>query len=118
MAHSVQIFKGGSPWGEATRVQIMVMITVGKRPDRPEGTEALGLTTELWDCLTNCWHQQPEGRITISDVLAFLNSTWVLIHIRDETMYAQSMIPEFRRTRVSWWALRDPNYRSAGQRRS
>ena len=78
MDHSIQIFKGEPPWGKATAVEIMTKIIFGKRPDRPEGTEALGLTTELWNCLTNCLHHKPEDRITISEVLAFLNSTWVL----------------------------------------
>lgn len=62
----------------------MTMIVFGDRPDRPEGTEALGLTTELWNCLTKCWHENPEERIGISEVLALLNSTWVLPLIQDQ----------------------------------
>ena len=83
---SVQIFKGEPPWGGATAAQIMTKIMLGERPGRPEGTEAFGLTTELWDCLTVCWRQKPEDRITISEVLALLNSTWVLPLIQDQTI--------------------------------
>ena len=72
---SVQIFKGGSPWGQATAPQIMTNIALAKRPSRPKGAEPLELTTEVWNCLTRCWHQNPEERMTISEVLALLNTT-------------------------------------------
>lgn len=68
----------------------MTKITLGERPRRPEGTEALGLTTGLWDCLTNCWHTKPEDRITISQVLTFLTSMCVHSHIEDQTLCACS----------------------------
>ena len=52
----------------------MINILLGKRPNRPEGMESSGLTTEVWHCLTECWHQNPEERKTISDVLDLLDS--------------------------------------------
>ncbi|KAF9644876.1 kinase-like protein [Thelephora ganbajun] len=72
---AVEMFKGGSPWGQATAREVMTNITLNKRPDRPKNTEPLGLTTELWNCLTKCWCERPEDRIPISEVLALLNST-------------------------------------------
>jgi len=72
---ALEMFKGESPWGQATASGIMTNITLGKRPDRPKGMEQLGLTTEVWNCLTKCWRQNPEERMTISEVLALLNST-------------------------------------------
>ena len=68
----------------------MTKIILEKRPDRPEGAEAFGLTTVLWNCLTECLHQKPEDRITISEVLGFLNSTWVLPLTQDQTFGAYS----------------------------
>ena len=56
----------------------MTNITIGRRPGRPEGGQSFGLTTEIWNCLQMCWRQQPAERITISDAVALLNSTWVL----------------------------------------
>ena len=56
----------------------MTKITLGQRPTRPEGMKARGLTTELWCSLTKCWHENPEDRITISEILELLNSTSVL----------------------------------------
>ena len=64
----------------------MTNITLGKRPDRPGGTELFGLTTEVWNCLTECWRQNPEERITISKALALLNSTWVHHLAQGQTM--------------------------------
>lgn len=64
----------------------MTKIMLGKRPGRPEGTETLGLTTELWNYLTACWRQKPEDRITISKVLTLLKSMWVLPLIEDQTI--------------------------------
>ena len=84
MNPSMQIFKGEPPWGKATAAQVMTKITLGERPSRPEGAEALGLTTGLWNRLTDCWHEKPEDRITISQVLAFLTSTRVRFHIEDQ----------------------------------
>ena len=68
----------------------MTKIVLGERPERPEGAEALGLTTELWNCLKKCWDQKPEGRIGISEVLALLNSMWVLPLICDQPIDACS----------------------------
>lgn len=90
MDRSTQIFKGEPPWGKITAAEIMTKIMLEERPDRPEGTEALGLTTELWDCLTNCLHQKAEDRITISEVLVFLNSMWVPPLVQDQTFGAYS----------------------------
>ena len=54
----------------------MTKIILGERPDRPEGTGALGLTAAV-ELSNGVWHQKPEDRTTISEVLALLNSTWV-----------------------------------------
>jgi hypothetical protein len=64
----------------------MTNITLAKRPNRPKGTELLGLTTEVWNCLTGCWHQDPEKRMTISEVLVLLDSTWVIHFTQDQTI--------------------------------
>lgn len=90
MDPSMQIFKGEPPWGKATAAQVMTKITLGERPSRPEGAEALGLTTGLWNRLTNCWHEKPDDRITISQVLTFLTSTCVRPHIEGQMPGAYS----------------------------
>ena len=43
----IRLFKGEPPWGEATAARIMTKIVLGERPDRPEATGALGLTTAV-----------------------------------------------------------------------
>ena len=60
----------------------MTKIIVGERPDRPEGTVAFGLTTELWNYLTKCWRHDPGDRIAIPEVLALLNSMCALPFIQ------------------------------------
>jgi len=69
-----QIWKGESPWGQATAVQVMTKITLGELPPRPKGTRAPGLT-KLWNNLAMCWHANPEKRITISEILKLLRLT-------------------------------------------
>lgn len=60
----------------------MTKITLGECPVRPESTKALGLTTELWNGLTKCWHVNPNDRITISEILVLLRYVWVLFPTR------------------------------------
>jgi len=50
----------------------MTKITLGELPVHPEGSEARGLTTELWNGLAKCWHTKPEDRITVPEVLELL----------------------------------------------
>lgn len=76
-----QIWNGECPWGRVTTFQVMTKITLGEFPARPEGTKALGLTTKLWNNLTECWHANPEDRITIPEILEIICSTWVLSFI-------------------------------------
>ena len=56
----------------------MTKITLGDLPIRPERDKASGLTTKLWNGLTECWHTKPEDRITIPEVLELIYSLWVL----------------------------------------
>lgn len=56
----------------------MTKITLGELPVRPERDKASGLTTNLWNGLTKCWHTKPEDRITIPEVLELIYSLWVL----------------------------------------
>ena len=56
----------------------MTKIVLGERPARPESTKALGLTTELWNGLTKCWHVNPKERVTIPEILVLLRYVWVL----------------------------------------
>jgi len=56
----------------------MTKITLGELPVRPERDQASGLTTKMWNGLTECWHTKPEDRITIPEALKLFNSQWVL----------------------------------------
>ena len=64
----------------------MTKITLGELPARPEGTKAPGLTTELWNGLMRCWDRNPKGRITISEILQLMRSTWVFSFLRDRSV--------------------------------
>ena len=57
----------------------VVKILEGERPRRPEGTEGVWFTEDLWELLVRCWAAKAQSRPSIKDVLERLervSSTW------------------------------------------
>ena len=50
----------------------MFKITSGGQPDRPLGTQELGLVDPIWDMTVSCWQQDPSHRPIITTVVGFL----------------------------------------------
>jgi len=56
----------------------MFKITSGGQPDRPLGTQELGLVDPIWDMTVNCWQQDPAHRPIITTVVGFLREFYTL----------------------------------------
>ena len=65
----LKVFTGRIPFPDANNVQVILLISKGKRPPKPAGGEALGLVPALWRLTEECWRQNPERRPDIDNVL-------------------------------------------------
>ncbi|KAF9789522.1 kinase-like domain-containing protein [Thelephora terrestris] len=65
----VEVFTGKIPFPDAINVQVIILMSKGDRPSKPPGVEALGLVPALWKLTEECWHQSPERRPDIANVL-------------------------------------------------
>ena len=67
--HVLKVFTGKIPFPETINVQVIILMSKGERPQKPPGVEALGLVPALWKLTEDCWHQTPERRPDIANVL-------------------------------------------------
>ena len=49
------------------------VVLEGKRPPRPNGSESLGITDEVWDLLELCWAEDASSRPTVDYVVGCLD---------------------------------------------
>ena len=66
---TVEVFTGKVPFGNMKNGSIAIQIVNGKRPARPQGTEKLGLTAEMWKFIEKCWTANPKRRPTIDEMV-------------------------------------------------
>ena len=52
----------------------------GKRPDRPQEAQKLGLTDSMWDMTVRCWHQDSAQRPTMPEVVVLLRELLMPSH--------------------------------------
>jgi len=69
---AVEVFSGMVPFGNMKNESVVIQIASGKRPAKPQATEQLGLTAEMWKFIERCWNANPNKRPTIDQVV----STW------------------------------------------
>ena len=70
-----EVLSGKVPFAPFNRYIVMRKIMEGERPERPEGTEGVWFTDDLWRMLKLCWAAQPERRPRIAVVLGCLKRT-------------------------------------------
>lgn len=56
------MFTGLIPFNGMSEIQTLLAVINGKRPPRPEHTDRLGLTDELWGIMQLCWASDPNLR--------------------------------------------------------
>jgi len=48
---------------------VVLAVTFGERPPKPENAEKIGMTEVAWDLLTECWKEDKTARPIIIQVL-------------------------------------------------
>lgn len=67
----VQTFFDSVPFHGKTDIQIVRLVTNGKRPDRLESPR---MEDDTWDLIQRCWESIPSTRWTIEDIATALAS--------------------------------------------
>ena len=65
----IEVFTGELPFGDVRHQKAVLMISRERRPEKPCGAESRGLTTEIWEFIQRCWHQNPTERPDIGAVV-------------------------------------------------
>ena len=67
-----EVLSGQAPFTPFKDFIVMRKVIEGERPVRPEGSEGIWFTDDLWETLNRCWATQPENRPSIEAVLECL----------------------------------------------
>jgi len=98
---SVEVFTGNVPFGNMRNKFVDVQIVDGKRPNRPQAGEQVGLTEEMWKSIGKCWTEDPNKRPVIDEVVRAWDG------FVSEYVASRSASPATRRTapRENGWTL-------------
>ena len=66
---AVEVFTGKIPLEEQKNEAVVLRISRGSGPEIPRNAQGVGLTSEMWGLLENCWQQNPSKRPTIEEVV-------------------------------------------------
>ena len=66
---AVEVFTGTLPFEGRTFAMAALDALGGKRPEIPGNAQEIGLTSEMLKFLESCWHQDPEKRPTMEEVV-------------------------------------------------
>jgi hypothetical protein len=67
-----EVLSGRVPLYQFMNLVVSGMVFGGRRPGRPEGSEGVWFTNELWAMLERCWAHQPNDRPGAEGVLQCL----------------------------------------------
>ena len=81
-----EVFTGKLPFENQGRSRATSRMLNGARPQYPQNAEVVGLTTEIWEFLERCWHQDLIERPTIDEVVR----TWERFLGNDESVQEPS----------------------------
>ena len=69
----LEVLSGQIPFTRGCNVfMVMSQVVAGERPGRPQGTEGMWFSDDLWVMLQACWSHQPNDRPTVEAVLQCL----------------------------------------------
>lgn len=66
---AVEVFTGKVPFSNLKNESVVIQIVGGKRPEKPQAAEQLGLTAEMWKFIEKCWNANPNKRPSINEVV-------------------------------------------------
>ena len=73
----LEVLTGQPPFPHYRDFVVMRKVIEGHRPERPEGTEGMWVTDDLWRMLELCWEIRRESRPSIETVLECLGrASW------------------------------------------
>ena len=75
----LEVLSGRAPFAPYNEFMVMRLVTEGKHPERPKGSEGVWFTDDLWRMLNLCWDIRPESRPGIGVILEDLeraSSDW------------------------------------------
>ena len=67
-----EVLSGQVPFAPFHCYNVILMVTLGERPKRPNGPEGAWFTNDLWRMLNRCWETQPQCRPGVGIVLGCL----------------------------------------------
>ena len=68
-----QVLTGTPPFAGQQGPELACQVVLeGKRPPRPNGSESLGITDEIWALLELCWAKDASSRPAVNDVVVCL----------------------------------------------
>jgi hypothetical protein len=65
----VEVFTGTVPFGGIRSSEVVIRVTEGKRPERPDHP---GFTEPFWKLTQRCWSQRAQGRPKMEEVIKVL----------------------------------------------
>ncbi|KAF9780774.1 kinase-like domain-containing protein [Thelephora terrestris] len=68
------------PFSQYENVVVVRKVIEGERPPRPQGTEGVLFTVDIWITLQQCWESNPSDRPDVKDVLHRLEVSRSLAH--------------------------------------
>ena len=70
-----RLFVGQPPYNGQSPAKTAALISRGVTPGFPQNAEDVGLSTQMQNFLTRCWHANPTKRPTIDEVVETLEFT-------------------------------------------
>lgn len=67
-----EVLRGKVPFYRDTNLSVVVMVSDGQRPKRPQGAKGAWFGDNVWNLLQRCWEPSPGDRPGIEDVLDLL----------------------------------------------
>lgn len=65
-----QVLMGAPPFASRQKQELACEVALeGKRPPRPNNSESLGITDEIWELLELCWAEDASSRPKVSHVM-------------------------------------------------
>jgi serine/threonine protein kinase len=74
-----EVLSGQVPFSRSPSFQLFAAILKGKRPVRPQGSEGILFTDEMWEVLEHCWEQKPGDRLSAEGIFLCLKGDLSLL---------------------------------------
>ena len=67
-----EVLGGQVPFAQYKGPVVILKVTGGERPERPQGMQAAWFTDDLWEILGHCWKPYPHERPSLKTLLEYL----------------------------------------------